>query len=665
MKFEKYIKNLPALTLLMLLFAGVFLSSCEKEEEISRQVVLNSFGPSGVKHGDQIRFIGQNLDKVTAIQLPGVEVSKSEFVTQSSTLIELVVPEQATAGKVILRTPNGDIESKAMLNFLVPVVIESITPEARPGENITIRGDKVNWIESVMFNDGIVVTEFVSKSLNELVVTVPMEAQSGHLVFATGGTKPLSFASEEELIVTVPVVSSFSPASIRHMDELTISGTNLDLVTSVVFVGDTVREFVSQTADAIVLAVPAKALKGKVTLMQASPVNVVTANELTIILPVGTEVTPKPAVPGTDKITIKGTNLDLIGSLTLPGIPDPIPASSFERHTAEEIVVALPEGAKAGGIKYTTIHGYSSNLGVTVILPGAGPSPLPIALYDESMAAGGGDWSWEKVVSDPANTEQFYSGDFSWKFETSNSGGVSAGGITPIDASGMGVFTFALYGGPGTEGAQVAAILNDKWDSYNAVTLKEGQWTVYEIPLDKYPTVDLTAITRFIFKVEGMPSSTIYVDRVGFDTGGPAALAKVIYDDAPKNGFGTWGGWGGATFDVNSTENVREGSKSIKVTYAGDWGGAAQFGGATVPVEGATNFVFSVFGEEGTGGKQIKVIVKSTAGEGSKMIDVVEGEWTEVVIPLSELGSPEDIKEVSFQDAGFTGVVHIDYIGLR
>ena len=192
-KILNYTKGLLVIMLVLLLSNG-FLTSCDDEEE-NTNVVLNSFGPVGVKHGETIKFIGLNLDKVTAIVLPGVEVSASEFASKSSRLIELVVPHAAEAGKVILKTPNGDIETKTPLNFEVPVVISSITAEAKPGTNITIKGSLVNWIEEVTFNDGVTTTEFVSKSTTEVVVKVPMEAQTGFLIFATGGTEPLTFAS--------------------------------------------------------------------------------------------------------------------------------------------------------------------------------------------------------------------------------------------------------------------------------------------------------------------------------------------------------------------------------------------------------------------------------------------------------------------------------------
>ena len=63
-----YTKRLLAI-MIVLLIGNSVLTSCDDDEE-NTQVVLNSFGPAGVKHGDIISFIGLNLDRVTAIVLP-------------------------------------------------------------------------------------------------------------------------------------------------------------------------------------------------------------------------------------------------------------------------------------------------------------------------------------------------------------------------------------------------------------------------------------------------------------------------------------------------------------------------------------------------------------------------------------------------------------------
>ncbi len=362
-----------AACVLILLGASALVTSCKDDDEGTSKVVLSSFGPSGIEHGETLKFIGLNLDKVTAIELPGIEVQASAFTTRTSRLVELVVPEEAEAGLVVLKTPDGDITTKTALNFKVPVKITSITAEARPGAEISIKGTLVNWIEEIVFNDGISVTEFVSKSTTELKVKVPINAQSGILIFKSGGTDPESFASETELTGTLPAVTSLSPASVRHTENLTITGTDLDLVTSITFPGDkTVVAFESQSATEIVVKVPAGALKGKLVLKQASPVSVTTATDLIIILPVGTAVAPKPAKPGVDNLTITGTDLDLVKSLTLPA-SGVLEASGFISQSPTQIVFLVPDGTKSGGISYTTIHDYTSILGVTIIVPAPGP----------------------------------------------------------------------------------------------------------------------------------------------------------------------------------------------------------------------------------------------------------------------------------------------------
>src|SRR5689334_6846322 len=160
---------------LLLVLAGWVVSSCQ-EDEPSGEVVLLSMGPSGVHHGDEITFYGANLDKVTEVVFePGVSVPQSAFASITKSRINIAVPAAAEAGKVTLKTPDGDIESKTILNFKVPVVITSMSEEVKPGKNLTIKGDKLNWIEEITFASDLTITKehFVSQSLSDLVVTVP------------------------------------------------------------------------------------------------------------------------------------------------------------------------------------------------------------------------------------------------------------------------------------------------------------------------------------------------------------------------------------------------------------------------------------------------------------------------------------------------------------
>ncbi|MGV3639405.1 MAG: hypothetical protein ACO1NZ_02730, partial [Adhaeribacter sp.] len=307
--------NIRLLLLLCLLVSFGMLSSCDNEDNNAPnngQVELISFGPTGARHGEKIKFIGHNLDKVEAIELPGVTIAKAQFASQSADLIELVVPATATQGKVVLKVTGGEaITTKTVLNFEVPVTITSMTAQAKPGTNITLTGNFLTWVKNVQFgvNPTDTVNTFVSQTMTELVVTLPMNAQTGKVTVFTGGTEPLAIESETELQVSLPAATALAPTTISNGADLTITGTDLDLVKEVIFTGvgeAKVSSFVSQTATELVVKVPANAAKGKLKLVAISGVEVSTTQELTLVLPAATALAPA-AVKHDENLTITGT----------------------------------------------------------------------------------------------------------------------------------------------------------------------------------------------------------------------------------------------------------------------------------------------------------------------------------------------------------------------
>jgi len=195
------------------------------------------------------------------------------------------VPQKTERGFVTLKTTEGNIVSKTVLDLLVPVTITSFTASVRPGDNITITGTYMNWISEVWFTKDVLVTEFVSKSLTQLVVKVPMNAKTGPLVLNTKGTKPLSITFDKDLNVVLPVITSFAPIPVDREANLTITGTNLDLTKQILLKGvtDPVTVFVSKTATQLVFKVPPTTTKGVITLVTYSLVNVVSDQKLLIV----------------------------------------------------------------------------------------------------------------------------------------------------------------------------------------------------------------------------------------------------------------------------------------------------------------------------------------------------------------------------------------------
>lgn len=282
----KKIYNLRFLSVAGLLIIVGLLAACNEDEvAASGEVQLLSFGPSGVSLGDTISFIGKNLDKVTAIELTGASVPASAFVKQTPDRIVLTVPNETSEGLVTLKTTAGDIVSKTILSLEVPVEITKIPTQAKPGDNITISGKYLNWVNGVTFALDTTVTEFVSQTMTELVVTVPLGAQTGPVIISAGGTEPLSIESETELIITLPTLKSFAPASAEREKNLTITGINLDLAMGVLFTGLTepVTAFVSKAPGQLVVKIPKAATKGKISLIAYSGVPVESTDSLKFV----------------------------------------------------------------------------------------------------------------------------------------------------------------------------------------------------------------------------------------------------------------------------------------------------------------------------------------------------------------------------------------------
>ncbi len=282
----KYILNSRyIMSLAILMLVGLMVACNEDEVAKTSEVQLLSFGPTGAKPGEQISFIGTNLNKVTAISLTGATVEAASFISQTDELIVLKVPLETGKGLVTLKTPAGDIVSKTILSFEVLVKIDPIPTEAKPGENIKITGDYLQWIEGVTFAKDTTVIKFVSQSIHELVVKVPFGAQTGTLVFIAGGTEPISIESETELKVKLPVLKTIAPIPAVKGKNITITGVDLDLTMGILFKGFAapVTNFVSKTPTEIVVKVPEKANKGKIALVAYSGIQIESENTLSFV----------------------------------------------------------------------------------------------------------------------------------------------------------------------------------------------------------------------------------------------------------------------------------------------------------------------------------------------------------------------------------------------
>jgi hypothetical protein len=506
-----------SLLIALLIVAGTWIS-CDKDDDKgskSTKTELINFGPTGANHGDTIRFFGNNMDKVTEVIFTGgAKVMANEFKKQTKDLIQLVVPDLAQEGLVTLKSPTGDVVSKTRFNLEVLPVITSMTKELRPGENVTIKGKFLDWVTGVTFSVNKPATTIVSKKLDELVVKVPMDAQTGKLIIYYGGTKGSQYETDSLVKVILPAITSLTPNPALHATNLTIAGTNLDLVTKINFngVATPVTSFVSQSATQIVVNVPGGTQKGKIVLTAPSGVTVTSTQDLDVVLPAITGLAPNPIAPGSD-LTITGTNLDLVTGVSFTGVTAPV--TTYVSQSATQIVVTVPTGVLKGkvvlSVLNSTLKAESSNL--LEIIGGLPDLPdFPFAIYTDALQNGYQDWSW--ATRDFNSSAIVRQGSKSIKAEY---GGDTYQGITfhagsPTSTSGYTKLEFSVYGEPGTGGKKLNVVVDGNWGGPPQVTILEGEWSTFSIDLS---TIGSPAtIGEIILQSAGF-TGTVHIDHVG------------------------------------------------------------------------------------------------------------------------------------------------------
>lgn len=342
-------KGILLLTVVMSLILTI--TSCNEDDENSSEVELTSFGPTPALRGAELKIIGSNLNKVNSVVL-AQNVEITEFTQQTSDLITLIIPEETVEGKVTLLTDKGEIVSKSTLGISEPITIASFSPASiKPGDNLTITGTYLNLVEAVIFPTDVSVADFESQSQTEIVLTVPATASSGSFVISNGAEDPILVESETELDVKLPTITAIAPTPVRPGEEITVTGTNLDLTTSVTFPGETsTTEFeVNGAGTELTVSVATDSQDGALKVTVASAKQVTSEVDLTITAPTITNITPDPVKPGND-ITVTGTDLDLVTTVTFGGGVE----GTITGQMAGSMTVTVPMTGQAGTVDFTT-----------------------------------------------------------------------------------------------------------------------------------------------------------------------------------------------------------------------------------------------------------------------------------------------------------------------
>lgn len=332
--------------------------------------------------GDKIRLSvpesgDDYLDIIHMIEFAGgAQVGENDFTAHTRYLIELVVPQTAKTGKLDLYTADltaADVDESSVeyqiistekaIEIGVPSVSKVASPRgeaaaqgtvtAKAGETITITGTYFNLVQAVNFN-AVKVSEFKSDG-KTITVALPAAAADGAISFTTlsGVVVPVgSFVSVK------PTEAVVAPNPVKAGAELTISGKDLDVVTSVEFPSADAQsgDNITVSADKIVVkAVPEKATEGNITLRMANGAGVEVA--FTLVKPVITAYNVNPASAGSP-LQITGTDLDLVKDINFGEAKND--KDKFEVNAdGTQITVTVPMAATSGKPVFNLANGTS------------------------------------------------------------------------------------------------------------------------------------------------------------------------------------------------------------------------------------------------------------------------------------------------------------------
>ncbi len=306
-------------------------------------IVFEEFTPASVMPGDVLTIKGDYLNLVHLVAFTkDVLVSEDDFISHDRYSITVAVPEEARTGRVSLYTEditkkvydeNGKeldvsyniIESEDALTVGTPTVAKIASPRGsadalgtvtiKQGETLTVTGEYLQLVDSVSIGAianawGISADALkISADGKTLSFTLPAEAPDGdvNLITRSGVDIPVG------LIVTIkPSNLKADPAPVKNGTTLTISGSDLDVVTTLQFPNVDGNTDFTYADNKITVVVPEKAQEGDIILGMANGASVTVAYTLV-----------KPTVSGYDNnpvsaggvLTIKGTDLDLVKSV--------------------------------------------------------------------------------------------------------------------------------------------------------------------------------------------------------------------------------------------------------------------------------------------------------------------------------------------------------------
>lgn len=305
--------------------------------------------------GDVVTIKGDYLNLMHGVIFAGSDtIKEAEFVGHDRYTIQVKIPAEARTGVITLTDATKDgtsLETKEELTINTPEATPIKDRNIKAGEILSIKGTSFDQIVSVKFEGATVdAAGFKSQSAAEITVAVPAKATDGtfYVVTKSGIEVPVG-----NIITVVPTQLVATPNPVKNGAELTITGKDMDLITGIAFPNAAASQLNKVETTKVTATVPEDAQEGDITLSLANGKTVTVA--YTLVKPTVASCTPAAITAG-DKTIIKGTNLDLVASITFPGDVEQT-VEKFAAQNANAIAVTVPAACAGTGFKLNLKNG--------------------------------------------------------------------------------------------------------------------------------------------------------------------------------------------------------------------------------------------------------------------------------------------------------------------
>ena len=310
--------------------------------------------------GDVVTIKGDYLNLMHGVIFAGSDtIKEAEFVGHDRYTIQVKIPAEARTGVITLTDTIKDgtsLETKEELTINTPEATPIKDRNIKAGEVLSIKGASFDQIASVKFEGATVdAADFESQSAVEITVKVPAKATDGtfYVVTKSGIEVPVG-----NIITVVPTQLVATPNPVKNGAELTITGKDMDLITGIAFPNAATSQLNKVETTKVTATVPEDAQESTkdangIILSLANGKTVTVA--YTLVKPTITACAPAAITAG-DQTIIKGTDLDLVKSITFPGDVEQT-VEKFAAQNANAIAVTVPAACAGTGFKLNLKNG--------------------------------------------------------------------------------------------------------------------------------------------------------------------------------------------------------------------------------------------------------------------------------------------------------------------